>query len=87
MLWVYITPYKKLTRQTTFKLVYGIEAVMLMEYIVPIFCIVAFTGMADHGALEERLTQLKNWKKIGFWLDSISKFKWSMKRHGTSTCT
>ena len=31
---------------------------MPMEYIVPSLRIVAATGMADHGALEERLAQL-----------------------------
>ena len=31
---------------------------MPMEYIVPSLCIVAFTGMADHGGLEERFTHL-----------------------------
>lgn len=32
---------------------------MLMEYIVPSFLITMMTGMADHEALEERLTQLE----------------------------
>lgn len=46
MLWAYRTS-KKLTGQTPFKLVYGIEAMMPMEYIVPSICIVTFTGMVD----------------------------------------
>ena len=49
---------KKLTGQTHFRLVYGIEAVMPMEYIVPSLRIVALIGMTDHRALEESLTQL-----------------------------
>lgn len=49
---------KKLTGQTPFRLVYGIEAVMPMEYIVPSLCIVTLMGMMDCGALEERIAQL-----------------------------
>lgn len=55
VLWAYITTCKKLTGQTLFRLVYGVEAVMSMEYIVPSIHIVAFIGMEDRGALEERL--------------------------------
>ena len=47
---------KKLMGQTLFRLVYGVEVVMPMEYIVPSLHIVALTGMTDRGALEERLT-------------------------------
>ena len=39
--------------------IYGVEAVMPMEYIVPSPCIVALTSMTDREALEERLTQLE----------------------------
>jgi len=49
---------KKLTGKTPFRLVYGVEAIIPMEYIVPSFHIVALIGMIDRGALEERLTQL-----------------------------
>ena len=58
MLWAYITTCKKLTGHTPFRLVYGVEVVMPMEYNVPSLHIVAFTGMVDHEALEERLAQL-----------------------------
>ena len=49
---------KKLTGQTPFRLVYSVEAVMPMEYIVPSLYIAELTGMTDHGSLEERLAQL-----------------------------
>jgi len=55
VLWAYKTTCEELTGQTPFQLVYGIEVVMPMEYIVPILCIAAFTGMAHCRALEEQL--------------------------------
>eukprot|EP00253_Pinus_taeda_P001724 PITA_01724 len=55
VLWAYRTICNKLTKQTSFRLVYGVEAAMPMEYIVPNLRIAAFTGMADRRALEERL--------------------------------
>lgn len=48
----------KLSGQTHFRLIYGVEAVMPMEYIVPSLGIEALIGMIDRGALEERLAQL-----------------------------
>jgi len=39
-------------------LVYGVEAVMLVEYIVPRLRIETLMGMTNYGALEERLMQL-----------------------------
>eukprot|EP00253_Pinus_taeda_P001413 PITA_01413 len=49
---------KKLIGQTPFRLVYGVEALMPMEYIVPSLCISALIGTTNRGALEERLAQL-----------------------------
>jgi hypothetical protein len=54
----YRTTCKKLTMQTPFKLVYGIEDVVPMEYLVPSLRIAAFTDMDDTGAVRERLSQL-----------------------------
>ena len=53
VLWAYHTTCKRLTCQTPFKLVYGQEEVMPMEYIVPSLRIAAATGMDDAEALEE----------------------------------
>lgn len=58
VLWAYRKMCKKLMGQTPFRLVYGMETVMSMEYIVPSLCIATLTGMTDHEALEKRLTQL-----------------------------
>lgn len=58
VLWAYRTTCKKMTRKTPFRLVYGVEAMMPMEYIVPSLCIAALIGKVDRGALEERLAQL-----------------------------
>ena len=58
VLWAYSTTCKKLTVHTPFKLVYGKEVVMPMEYIVPIIKIVSYTSMDDIGATKERLSQI-----------------------------
>eukprot|EP00253_Pinus_taeda_P008978 PITA_08978 len=58
VLWAYRMRCKKSTGQTPFRIVYGLKEVMPMEYIVPSLHIAVLTGMMDHKALEERLTQL-----------------------------
>jgi hypothetical protein len=55
VLWAYRTTCKKLTMQTPFKLVYGIEAIVPMEYLVPSLRIVAFTDMDDTGDVHKRI--------------------------------
>jgi len=59
VLWAYRITCKKPIGKKPFRLFYGVEALMPMEYIVPILCIVALTSMADHEALEECLASLK----------------------------
>jgi hypothetical protein len=44
--------------QNPFKLVYGLEAVVPMEYLVPSLRIAAFTDMDDTRVVQERLAQL-----------------------------
>jgi hypothetical protein len=44
--------------QTPFKLVYGLEAVVPMEYLVPSLKIATFTNMDDTGSVQERFVQL-----------------------------
>jgi hypothetical protein len=58
ILWAYRTTCKKMTMQNPFKLVYGLEAVVPMEYLVHSLRIVAFTDMDDSGIVQDRLAQL-----------------------------
>jgi transposase InsO family protein len=58
VLWAYRTTCKKLTMQTPFKLVYGLEVVVPMEYLVPSLIIVSFMDMDDPGTVQERLAHL-----------------------------
>jgi hypothetical protein len=56
VLWAYRTTCKKLTIQTPFKLVYGLESIIPMEYLVPILQIVAFIDMDGTSVVRERPT-------------------------------
>ena len=53
-----MTTCKKLTGQTPFRLVYGKEAVMPLEFMVPSLRIATITNMSESGATHERLSQL-----------------------------
>lgn len=66
VLWAYRKTCKKLTGQMPFRLVYGVEAIMPMEYIIPTLRIGALIGMTDCDALEERLTQLEELEEEQF---------------------
>ena len=52
VLCAYRTTHKKLTGHTHFRLVYGQEAIMPMEYIVPRLRIYTFTEMDDPAMLK-----------------------------------
>jgi hypothetical protein len=56
VLWAYRTTCKKLAMQTPFNLVYGLEVVVPMEYLVPSLRIATFTNMDDNGVVQERLS-------------------------------
>ena len=58
VLWENCTTCKRMIGQTPFKLVYGKEVVMPMEYIVPILRIAAATSMDNAEALEERIAHV-----------------------------
>jgi transposase InsO family protein len=55
VLWAYMTTCKKLTMKTPFKLVYGLEVVVPMEYLVPSLRIVSFIDIDDPRDVQERL--------------------------------
>jgi hypothetical protein len=43
---------------TPFKLVYGQEAVVPLEFLVPSLCVATITQIIERGAIQERLNQL-----------------------------
>jgi len=53
-----MTTINKLTRNTPFRLVYGQDAVMPMEFIMLSMCIETITDISDSSIIEERLSQL-----------------------------
>ncbi len=72
-------------------MVYGIEVMMPMEYIVPSLCIVAFTGMVVSGALEERLAHLTELEEDRFLVVFHQKVQKECKKawhdHHSKLCT
>ena len=58
VLWAYRTTYKMLTRHTPFKLSYGQEVVVPMEYIIPSLKVATLIDMVDEDTVNERLLEL-----------------------------
>jgi hypothetical protein len=47
ILWAYRITCKKMTGQIPFKLVYGQEAVVPLEFLIPILCVATITQMTE----------------------------------------
>jgi hypothetical protein len=58
VLWAYRTTCKRLTKHTPFRLVYGKEAMMPLEFVVPSLGIAVSTLLSDDQSLERRLDEL-----------------------------
>ena len=82
VLWAYRTSCKKLTGNTPFKLAYGQEVVMPMEYIVARLRVVELTNMVDEDTMNERLLQLVGLEEDYFIAIFHQRSKKRGKKHG-----
>jgi hypothetical protein len=58
IIWAYISTCKKLIGKTPFILVYGQEAVVPLDYLIPGLHIASITDMAERGASQKILAQM-----------------------------
>jgi len=58
VLWAYRTTGKKRIGKTPFKLMYGQEVVILMEFIVPSMCIIEMVDLTYSGTVERRVSKI-----------------------------
>jgi len=63
VLWAYRTTCKTLTSHTPFKLVYGPEVVVPLEFLIPNLHAATITQMTKRGTVQERLNQLLSMKE------------------------
>jgi hypothetical protein len=58
VLWAYQTTYKKITKNTPFRLVYDKEVIISLEFVIPNLHISLATHMNDEQSLQHRLDKL-----------------------------
>jgi hypothetical protein len=70
VLWAYRTTCKKMTWQTPFRLVYGQDAMVPLEFLVPSLCVATITNMKEKGVVQERLSHMMSMEEdrilVGF---------------------
>lgn len=64
VLWAYQTTCKHLTKHAPLRLVYGLEAVMSMEFLVPSFHTISFTQITELGDSECKLEELMQLEEV-----------------------
>jgi hypothetical protein len=76
---------KRMTKHMPFRLVYGKEAVMPLEFVVPSLRVSLATQMTDDQSLQHRLDELMELEEDRMMVDSTRWLKRRDKRHGMIT--